>query len=76
MTPAYGDVNRLRVLLIRKDSKLKQLVVYFQKSLRVLLIRKDSKQNLTDSINNCGLRVLLIRKDSKRQQQQQPQQQV
>ena len=37
------SIRRLRVLLIRKDSKLRQLYTNVQKRLRVLLIRKDSK---------------------------------
>ena len=57
--------DSLRVLLIRKDSKLTFSTTPKVLGLRVLLIRKDSKQSKSVVADAIGLRVLLIRKDSK-----------
>ena len=55
----------LRVLLIRKDSKLLDHEHITFGGLRVLLIRKDSKPIDSYTSSSSRLRVLLIRKDSK-----------
>ena len=65
MVHVVGVPAGLRVLLIRKDSKLQWKKCHNEAGLRVLLIRKDSKRNNPYDLVRVGLRVLLIRKDSK-----------
>ena len=56
----------LRVLLIRKDFKQRDIAALSGMGLRVLLIRKDFKRSSIVKRTHRRLRVLLIRKDFKR----------
>ena len=55
----------MRVLLIRKEFKHKNIKVLKSLSLRVLLIRKEFKRSDNMIAISKGLRVLLIRKEFK-----------
>ena len=55
----------LRVLLIRKDFKQRDMAALSGMGLRVLLIRKDFKRSSIVKRTHRRLRVLLIRKDFK-----------
>ncbi len=58
--------DRLRALLIQKDTKQSIHCTRRKNSLRALLIQKDTKQSYFTGKEGRSLRALLIQKDTKR----------